>query len=73
MSGVAFTLVLFFLQGDPYFDGAVFPSMEACQAQIAEMPKMLATFNESAENPNKVTHFSAGCTPFVKAPQGKAV
>jgi hypothetical protein len=73
MNGVAFFVVFFFLSGDPYFDGGPAPSMEACQAQVAKLPKMIADYNSKAENPNKVVYYAADCAPLAKAPQGKAI
>lgn len=71
--GYAAILVLFFLNGQSHFDGGMFASMEECQEKLKAIPAILASFNESAENPVKITHYSAGCVAMKKAPQGKAV
>jgi hypothetical protein len=71
--GVAFVVVLYLLTGEPSIEGGVMPSMEACEAQVAKLPAIIASYNESAENPVKITHYAASCAPFKKAPQGKEV
>jgi hypothetical protein len=71
--GVAFFVVFFFLGGHVETDGGLAPSMEACQEQVNKLPKLIADYNASAENPVKITHYAADCAPLAKAPQGKKV
>jgi hypothetical protein len=69
----AMFLVLFFLNGQPLVDGSVFPDQEACEAAVAKLPAVIADYNHDGENAIKITHYSAGCAPMKKAPQGKEV
>lgn len=70
---VAFFVAFFFVGGDVYTDGGVAPSMEACQQQVQKLDAFLRTYNASAENPIKITHYAADCVPIVKTPQGNKV
>jgi hypothetical protein len=71
--GIAFFVVFFFLGGESHIEGGMTPSMEACQAQVAKLPALIADYNASAENPVKITHYAADCAPLARAPQGKKV
>jgi hypothetical protein len=70
---VGSTCCTFFLNGEHLIEGGMFRSYEDCMEKVSEIPAMIASFNESAENPVKVVSYNAGCVPMKKAPQGKAV
>ena len=69
----ALMFALFTSNGSALIDGQLFKTQAACETVLKEVPAFIAEHNASAENPVKITHYTAVCTELQKVPQGEAI